>query len=98
MESQSERCSRSPCSASRRSAGPRAAPRTRRKCPAPLLDERRLLEGGIRRGRRQVGPVERIGAFPRLLRRGGTAPERLEEDVQEEQLRQREAEGADRGD
>src|SRR3954468_25053722 len=61
------------------------------------FDDRRRLERVVRRRRRQVRPLQRIGAFPGLLRRRLAASQALEEEVDEHELREREAERAEGG-
>src|SRR6478672_11837993 len=63
-----------------------------------LLDHRLHFERVVRRRRRQVRPLERVRAFPRLLGGGAAAADALDDVVEEEQLREPEDERADRRD
>src|SRR5512134_1480721 len=62
------------------------------------LQQRRRLEAVVRRRRRQVRPVQAVRPLPWKLRCGLAAAQGLQHDVQEEDLGEPEAPGADGGD
>src|SRR5262245_54779808 len=75
-------------------------PRALAESPWPLPDHRWGLEAVIRRRRRQVCPLERVRAFPRVRRRllSPAKHRALQDNPEEDELRQTEAERADRCD
>src|SRR5262245_57911203 len=75
------------------------SPTGRYRTTCPLPDHRWGLEAVIRRRRRQVCPLERVGAVPRVRRRllSPTEDGALQDDPEKDELRQTEAERADRG-